>query len=411
LIKTLIPVQSMISPAASQIFSALGAPEVDVRFVGGCVRDTLLKVEIKDIDISTPDDPQVVIGRLRGAGIKVIPTGLAYGTVTAVCDQMAFQITSLRKDTACYGRHAEVEYTQDWIEDASRRDFTFNALSLRPDGTLFDPFGGWSDAMDGRVKFVRNPYDRIQEDYLRILRFFRFQAIYGKVPPDPNVLKACKDLHSGLARLSAERVQGELLKILGAASPLMALAAMLDSNILRVICPQIERLNDLARLLQLEVGFDHRCSVDPWASRFVCLMADQTNHVAKKLKMSKKNTRLVSSILQASLEASDSLDPFERNHFLHKYDHNISVNGILIGASKVHQEDYRKQSWYMFFELAQKWEQKVLPISGCDIESLGVTTGPAVGEWLRVAESKWLNDNFTSTRTDLIRFLKNKITS
>jgi poly(A) polymerase len=164
----------MTAPAA--LFAALGAPAVDVRFVGGCVRNWLMKRPITDFDLATPEPPDVVMQRLEKAGLRAIPTGIAHGTVTAVLGDETYEITSLRRDTACDGRHAAVEFTTDWAEDARRRDFTINAMSLRPDGALFDYHDGLEDAKAGRVRFVGDPADRIQEDYLRILRLCRFFA-------------------------------------------------------------------------------------------------------------------------------------------------------------------------------------------------------------------------------------------
>ncbi|MBP01331.1 MAG: CCA tRNA nucleotidyltransferase [Rhodospirillaceae bacterium] len=409
MLASLASIELISSPAVERIFSVLGSPEIDVRFVGGCVRDTLLRIDIKDIDISTPDLPQVVIEKLQQASIKVVPTGLAYGTVTAICDQKIVQITSLRKDTACDGRHADVEYTKDWFEDASRRDFTFNALSLRPDGTLFDPFGGVSDAMAGRVKFVRDPYDRIQEDYLRILRFFRFQALYGKVTPDAEVLSACQDMHSGLAKLSPERIQGEFFKILAAKAPLDALFAMLDSKVLSMICPEIESLTDLTRLLELENQFNINRNHKLWACRLACLGASNVISIANKLRMSKNDTRLVSEIFRASSEVPESFCPKKCRYYLHKNGSDIAAKGILIAASRVKSENFIINEWYQFFQLAKQWTTKVLPITGRDLAFLGVNQGPKVGQWLSIAELQWIDNDFKPTKSDLMQFLKSKI--
>src|SRR4051812_43644908 len=192
--------------AHGPLFAALGAPDLDVRFVGGCVRNAIIGRPIADFDIGTPEPPTVVLKRLARAGIRAIPTGIEHGTVTAVVGKQSYEITSLRRDTACDGRHAAVEFTTDWEEDARRRDFTINAMSLKPDGTLFDYHGGFEDARAGRVRFVGEPADRIQEDYLRILRLFRFFAWYGREEIDTATLNAVGMLKGGLTRLSAERI-------------------------------------------------------------------------------------------------------------------------------------------------------------------------------------------------------------
>ena len=188
----------MTAGPRAKLFAALGAPAVDVRYVGGAVRNWRMNQVISEIDIATPEEPARVMERLGRAGIKAIPTGIDHGTVTAVLDRESVEITSLRRDTACDGRHATVEFTTDWQEDAGRRDFTINAMSLRPDGTLFDYHGGIDDARAGRVRFVGDANDRIQEDYLRILRLFRFFAWYGRVPIEPmQPLPRCAPMSAG----------------------------------------------------------------------------------------------------------------------------------------------------------------------------------------------------------------------
>ena len=167
----------MARPAVAPVLSALGAPLLDVRFVGGCVRDAVLGLDVGEIDLATPERPERVTARLADAGLRAVPTGLSHGTITTVVDGVSFEITTLRRDTACDGRHADVEFTADWHEDSRRRDFTINAMSLRPDGMLFDDHGGSGDAKAGRVRFVGDAANRIQEDYLRILRLFRFPCL------------------------------------------------------------------------------------------------------------------------------------------------------------------------------------------------------------------------------------------
>ena len=172
------------------VIDALEKDGTRVRFIGGCVRDAIAHRPVQDIDIATPDPPETVIALLEGAGIRAIPTGLDHGTVTAVSGGASFEVTTLRKDVATDGRHATVEFTDDWLEDAKRRDFTINAMSATPDGDVFDPFDGISDLAHGRVRFIGLARDRIAEDYLRILRFFRFHGSYGRPPVDKDALAA-----------------------------------------------------------------------------------------------------------------------------------------------------------------------------------------------------------------------------
>ena len=207
------PPEWMRTPGAQDVAAALSGGGAPVRFVGGCVRDAVLGRRAKDIDLATPEPPQRVIDLLARAGIRAIPTGIAHGTITAVVGREHFEITTLRRDVSTDGRHATVAFTDDWAEDAARRDFTINALFCDADGTLFDPMGGLADIKTGTVRFVGDAAMRIAEDHLRILRFFRFFAHYGKGEPDSDGLAACTRLAPTLKALSAERIAAEILEI------------------------------------------------------------------------------------------------------------------------------------------------------------------------------------------------------
>ncbi|MDZ4362775.1 CCA tRNA nucleotidyltransferase, partial [Brevundimonas sp.] len=229
--------------AVMQALTAAGGPDC-ARFVGGCVRNALIERPVDDIDIATRLLPQDVMAALAEAGLRAVPTGLAHGTVTAVSGGKGFEITTLRRDVSTDGRNATVAFTDDWAEDAARRDFRLNALYADADGTVFDPTGqGVADALAGRIVFVGDPHTRIREDYLRILRFFRFMAWYGRGQPDAAALTACADLASGMGRLSVERVSKELLKLLAAPDPVASVQAMAQAGVLAVILPEA-RLDD-----------------------------------------------------------------------------------------------------------------------------------------------------------------------
>ncbi|WP_241771219.1 CCA tRNA nucleotidyltransferase, partial [Acidisphaera rubrifaciens] len=238
------PPDFLVRPALAEILSALPG----ARVVGGAVRDALAGRPVADIDVATPEPPARVTERLEAAGLRVVPTGLAHGTVTAVTPDGPVEVTTLRRDEATDGRHAVVAFTADWRADAARRDFTINALSLRPDGAVFDYFGGLADLDAGRVRFVGDPAQRIAEDYLRILRYFRFQARYGRVPPDAATAAALRAGVPGLARLSAERVWGELRRILVIPDPLSALRLMAALGVLAAVLPGAV-VDDLAPLI------------------------------------------------------------------------------------------------------------------------------------------------------------------
>ena len=231
----------LTAPATRAVMASLeaaGGPDC-ARFVGGCVRNALIGAPVADIDIATTLEPEETDRAIRAAGLKAVPTGIAHGTVTAVSAHQPFEITTLRRDVTTDGRNATVAFTDDWAEDAARRDFRLNALYADGEGRVFDPTGeGVSDAVAGRIVFVGDPETRIREDYLRILRFFRFFAWYGRGEPDAAALAACGALAPGMTRLSAERVSKELMTLLAAPDPREAMAAMSAFGVLAQVLPE-----------------------------------------------------------------------------------------------------------------------------------------------------------------------------
>src|SRR5690606_38179337 len=219
---------------------------------GGCVRNALMGEPVADIDIATTETPQEAQALLEAKGIKVVPTGIDHGTITAVTPTRHFEITTLRVDVATDGRRADVAFTQDWVADASRRDFTMNALYCDADGTVHDPLGGREDIKARRVRFIGDAHERIREDYLRILRFFRFHAWYGKGEPDAASLRACAEEKEGLRQLSGERVRDELLKIASADNAGEAFRQMAAAGILAVVLPEASRLDRFEKYVEIE---------------------------------------------------------------------------------------------------------------------------------------------------------------
>ncbi|MBF0249917.1 MAG: CCA tRNA nucleotidyltransferase, partial [Alphaproteobacteria bacterium] len=249
----------MTAPETRAVMAAFHAAGAQARFIGGCVRDAVLKRPAQDIDIATPEPPERVMKILDAADIHVIPTGIQHGTVTAVVDHHHFEITTLRVDVENFGRHARVAFTDDWTQDAARRDFTINAMSCDEDGNVYDPYKGLDDLGAGRVRFVGRAEQRIDEDVLRLLRFFRFQAQYGRPPVDIDALAACRKLAPRLPELSGERVRGELFRILMAPNPADTVTLMRAERVLEHILPEagdVGRLRFLAWLTERAVKFD-----------------------------------------------------------------------------------------------------------------------------------------------------------
>jgi poly(A) polymerase len=385
-----------------RIFAALGFPEVDVRCVGGCVRDALAARTRGDIDLGTPEVPEAVIKRLEGAGIKVIPTGLAHGTVTALLDGMHFEITSLRRDTSCDGRHAVVEYTTDWREDARRRDFTINAMSLRPPGELFDFFGGAEDVKAGRIQFVGTPADRIQEDYLRILRLFRFHAHFGRAPIDDETLQACARHKESLVTLSAERVTREISKLLMATNPIPSLTAMQACGVLFAVLPEATQLPVLSDLIALEEKLH---LPRDWRRRMAALLANtDARALAARLRLSNHDADFLRALLadHPVLDASTALSALDL--VLYRLGREIVLNRCLLAAARA-----PTPHWRTILTRAAAWVPRPMPISGDDLLSLGHQPGPAIGTALQAAEELWVTSAFSATRLELIDCAQQKM--
>jgi len=377
------------------------------RFVGGCVRDTLLARDGPDldIDIATPLAPREVIAALEAAGLKAVPTGIDHGTITAVTKGRPFEITTLRRDVETDGRRAVVAFTQDWAEDAARRDFRLNALYAEPDGRLHDPTGGGvEDARAGRIIFVGDPRTRIAEDYLRILRFFRFYAAYGRGAPDAAGLAACAELRQGLVGLSGERTAKELLKLLAAPNPLAAVAAMNETGVLGVV---LEGAGDLARLTGLvEIEGDDG---DPVLRLAALLPDDRAGVRAATARLRLTNLtrdRLLAACSDETVLAPDMSDPAARAAI---YRLGAKTFADRIKLSWATAPDHAPEAWRAQLTLAQTWAPPPFPLTGADIKALGVPEGPEVGELRRGLEAWWIAQDFAPDRVAALAELRAQV--
>ncbi|USG61885.1 CCA tRNA nucleotidyltransferase [Sneathiella marina] len=379
-------------PEVKRVFSAISEVNGTARFVGGCVRDALLGITSDDIDICTDLTPIDTIDALERKSIRVIPTGLAHGTVTAVINKCKFEITTLRVDVQSHGRHADVRFTKDWYSDASRRDFTINAIYLDPTGEIFDPFEGISDLKDGRVRFIGNPEERIAEDRLRILRFFRFFARFGGNIPDKEALNACRKNAQYLESLSAERVQKELLQILAVVDPLPAVKLMAKNQILKVILPGAPNTSLLASLLSLPFDTDS-------IQRLACLLGGEPDHAARaaqKLKFSRKLENRLLVMCDSNDEALRS--EHQKQTVLYRLGKQGFIDQALLYCSR--KGDVRELETSL--DLAENWCVPVFPISGSDLTELGVAPGPEMGQLLKKMEQSWVSSGFSLTKEILI---------
>jgi poly(A) polymerase len=365
------------------VLAALG----EARFVGGCVRDALLGRAVGDIDIATPLTPEAVIRRLQSAGIKVVPTGLAHGTVTAVAAPRHFEITTLRRDVETFGRHARVAFTDDWAADAARRDFTMNALFLDGGGGVFDPVSGLADLRAGRVRFVGDPETRIREDVLRILRFYRFFAHYGQGAADAPGRAACRALASLLPTLSGERVAAETLKLLAAPDPLPALQLMAEDGVLAVLYPEARRLDRLAALLPLE-------PVPGPLRRLGALLAGDPAALAERLRLSNEERDRLAALASPPWPVDLTAGATAQRRALHHLGAPLYRDLVLLRAAERGEGGLAPP----LLARADAWQPRRFPLKGRDVTARGVPAGPRVGRLLQELEAWWEAGDFRADR-------------
>lgn len=361
------PPAFLADPGLLAVMAAL--PEA--RVVGGAVRDALAGLAVADIDLATPDSPEEVIAALGRAGLRAIPTGLEHGTVTALVDGRGYEVTTLRRDVATDGRHAVVAFTSDWREDAARRDFTLNALSMTGDGAVFDYFGGIEDLRAGRVRFVGDPARRITEDYLRILRFFRFQARYGRTPPDAQALTAIRAGVSGLARLSPERVWSELRRILGGPDPRETVALMVSLGVLAAV---LTERADPARLGQ--------AMPDDPLLRLAALSTGDAEAIADRLRLSNADRARLVALRAGPTPRAEDDDATLRRLLADTPAETLIDRVWLAGGDGAEPAVLRTRLAGM--------ERPVFPLAGRDVLALGIAPGPEVRLLLDAVRGWWL---------------------
>jgi len=399
--RTIAPQPWMTAPQTCAVIAALADAGIVARFVGGCVRDALLGRAIADIDIATPARPEEVIAALEKAGIKPVPTGIEHGTITAVVstpEPRHFEITTLRRDVETYGRRARVAFDADWAEDAARRDFTINAIYLDPDGTLHDPVGGIADLEARRVRFVGDPRQRIAEDVLRVLRYYRFEARFGGGSGDAAARAACRDAVPLLRKLSAERVSQEFLRLLAVSDPVPALRMMAEDGVLAAILPEATRIDRLQRLIAIEP------KPDALRRLGALIEVDRKSAVAlaERLRLSnEQRDRLV------GLAPPSPIDPGgdARAHRLALY--RLGANryrdlALLFAADNGLKENRLRE----LLTFAAAWQRPQFPLKGRDVTALGIPPGKRVGELLGRVQKWWEDGDFNADRAACLKRLK-----
>jgi poly(A) polymerase len=394
----------MTATRTAAVFAALTAEGATARFVGGCVRDAILDRASKDVDIATDATPEDVVRLLEAAGLKAVPTGIDHGTVTAVSGGHPFEVTTLRRDVETDGRRAQVAFTDDWVEDAARRDFTLNALYCDLDGSLYDPMEGFDDARAGRVRFVGDPDQRIEEDRLRILRFFRFHAWFGVDDLDAEGLAACRAGASGLSDLSAERIRVETLRLLEAPDPAPILKIMREQKVLGVVLPEASKFGRLGRLVEIENTLGRN---DPVLRLGAVLAVDGDGMLAvsEKLRLSNADRdRLVAALdCGASIDPALSTPDVRRWHYALGADLFADVTMLRWAESSRETDD---KDWANFVTNTESMPQRAFPLRGADALDLGVPPGPQVGDLLHQIEYWWIERDFEADRDACLAELK-----
>lgn len=396
-----LPLQPWMSaPATRAVLAALTGQHAAARFVGGCVRDAVLGRAVKDIDIATPHAPPTVIQLLEAAGIKAIPTGIDHGTITAVADGRPFEVTTLRRDVETMGRKARVEFTDDWVADANRRDFTLNAIYCDGDGTLYDPTDGIPDLRAGKVRFVGEPSRRIEEDYLRVLRFFRIYAHYGKPPADVGALQACRMHAKGMAILSVERVAHELLRLLAAPDPATVLSLMQEYAVLAEVLSEASDFERLRALTRVDTD-----APDPIRRLSAVLGPDvaKPEQVAFRLKLSNRDrVRLVAA---ATAAIPPSPDAATVRRALYRDGSEAFLDQIYLrwaeAGGRIGDPAFRG-----LLETARGWRKPTFPLGGEDVLALGIERGPRVGDLLEAVRRWWMEGGFVASRSECLAKLR-----
>ncbi|MGI4976378.1 MAG: CCA tRNA nucleotidyltransferase [Janthinobacterium lividum] len=380
------------TPGLAPVLAALPS----ARLVGGCVRDAIAGRAVADVDLATPDPPDAATAALRAAGLRVIPTGLAHGTLTVLSGPSRFEVTTLRRDVATDGRHAVVAWTQDWGEDAARRDFTINAMSLERSGAVFDPFGGRADLAAGRVRFVGEAAARIAEDALRVLRFFRFQARYGLGEPDADAVAAIAAATGDLARLSGERVWGELRRILAAPDPAGALALMERLGVLAAVLPGAQAAG-LARLAAAGGPADE-------VLRLAALLAGgaaDVDAVAARLRLSGAERERLALLLEPGVPGPGEDDAALRRWL-------AAVPGEVL-AGRAWLRGGNGEGWAGLRARLAAAARPAFALEGRDVVACGVAPGPEVGRLLREVRTWWVEGGCAAGREACLERLRDLV--
>jgi poly(A) polymerase len=385
-----------------RLLAALNADGEEARIAGGAVRNALLGQAVADVDIATTTIPEETIRRAKAAGFKVVPTGIEHGTVTVIAAGKGHEVTTLRADVETDGRRAKVIFGRDWKADAERRDFTINALYAEPDGTVVDLVGGLADLDNRTLRFIGDAEARIREDYLRILRFFRFFAWYGSGRPDAEGLKACARLKDGIDQLSAERVRAELKKLLAAPDPSRALLWMRQAGVLTKTLPESEKWGIDAIHGLVKAERDLGWQPDPLLRLEAIVPSDaqRMQVLAERLKLSNADAeRLKSWTLAPKIEPGGSESELSKK--LYRSGRQPILDKLRLALASARAKGIESNDalieaggYSRLLKFAEKWTAPKFPLKGADLQAIGVPTGPEMGKLLKRLEEEWVEADF-----------------
>ncbi len=390
--------------ATQTVFECLSAIDAEARAVGGAIRNTLLGEDVNDIDIATTALPDQVIAAAENAGLKAVPTGYDHGTITVLSGGRPFEVTTLREDIETHGRHAVVRFGTDWQRDAQRRDFTMNALYAERDGGIIDLVGGYQDCLDRRVRFIGSAEKRIQEDYLRILRYFRFQATYGSGREDAEARHAIVANREGLKQLSAERVGQEMRRLLPARAAVPVVADMVDLGLVGLLTGSPPHQELFRHLRSLETVSDAALNASLLLFALVGFAQENIGGITDRLRLSNAEKDRMSEAFRAAGAVHKTATEFDLTRMLYRYGRQASVDGILIAWSRS-ADSALDAAWREVFDRASGLPIPSFPVTGADLVSNGIEPGELVGKKLRKGENTWIDSKFSLSRSEILEII------
>jgi poly(A) polymerase len=394
------------APALSRALSILNTGDEEARVVGGAARNALMGLPLSDIDIATTAPPDEVVRRAAAGGLRAVPTGIDHGTVTLVVDGTPFEVTTLRQDVETFGRKAKVAFGRDWKVDAERRDFTMNALSISADGMVHDYVNGLADLEARRVRFIGDPARRIAEDYLRILRFFRFHASYARGDPDPAGLHACIMARDGLRSLSRERIRAELMKLLVAPFAVPTLAVMAEAGFTTRLLGGVALLGSFAKMIEIEEATGGAPDAVRRLGALGVFIGEDAERLRERLRLFNAEYERLASVADRWWRVLPALGEAGARVLLHRLGPERYLDRVLIAWTRA-PEGASDPNWRALASLPALWTAPRFPLKSADLVARGVPKGPALGAAMRAAEEAWIAAGFPEDRVTLDRLADN----